>query len=560
LFFFFFFWCRFKKVKKKIAFDLDMELLDDIIDQKQKEFVPSAVLKCGGSRKTEREFLKALVKTHGHLIQIKYKECKDKEHLAMGGYSLVLKARYRGEWVALKRLFAESEAHHERVKLELELMSTLKHDNVVRMVGATIKNKQELFVVLDYMHGGALDQFLTKSRRRERSSGGTVRLSWSRRLHFAQQIARGMHFLHCNHVLHRDLKTDNVLLDASVDVCKISDFGLSLRVSSELLAAEEKERRRQEQEMGIVVEEEDDDDLESSGDNMDEQAAAPIGGDNNDEQATTGGAGGWSFPEHATRRRSAAVGDRSEVAKLRDRVDNDEGAKRRMSDARRGFGGHRSKATSSAAAAASSSSAAAASSPPPPPTLTQRPGLASQKSLRMLPRRLTVCGTEGMMAPELLLNAAYTEKVDIFAYGVVLYELITLERPPRRRVGRDYNFDVDHYVKRFVPDTPLVLVDLLRACTAYVPSKRPSFANIIEQLEPALAIIGSDDADSLPRLFSQFSTAESASGATDSKDDESLRRSSSSSRRRAQLGRTERRQFSRQRSRSVDVIRDSLDK
>lgn len=133
---------------------------------------------------------------------------------------------HRGSWhgtdVAVKRLRAKVPLPAEFLR-ELTILLRLRHPNLVLFMGASTKGRP--MIVSEFCAGGTVFSLLHQSP--------SVELSWEQRLTVLLDTARGMNFLHCRQVVHRDLKSLNLLLAArvhglkdSVQV-KISDFGLS---------------------------------------------------------------------------------------------------------------------------------------------------------------------------------------------------------------------------------------------------------------------------------------------------------------------------------------------
>lgn len=92
----------------------------------------------------------------------------------------------------------------------------------------------------------------------------------------------------------------------------------------------------------------------------------------------------------------------------------------------------------------------------------------------------TSVGTGRYMAPELLKVQGYTEKIDVWAFGIILYEMVTGVAP-----FRDLNYAALYQElinKRSLPsipsDCPIILKDIIRRCWNFDPAKRPSFAEI----------------------------------------------------------------------------------
>ncbi|XP_031110510.1 serine/threonine-protein kinase-like protein CCR4 [Ipomoea triloba] len=105
---------------------------------------------------------------------------------------------------------------------ELEFLSRLHHKNLVRLLGYCDDSNERL-LVFEYMENGTLHDHL---HRLETSP----LMSWTARIRVALDAARGIEYLHeyaVPQVIHRDIKSSNILLDATW-TAKVSDFGLSL--------------------------------------------------------------------------------------------------------------------------------------------------------------------------------------------------------------------------------------------------------------------------------------------------------------------------------------------
>eukprot|EP00039_Didymoeca_costata_P026921 m.16986 g.16986 ORF g.16986 m.16986 type:complete len:1197 (+) comp5863_c0_seq1:197-3787(+) len=143
------------------------------------------------------------------------------KEIGRGSFGEVFLAEWLGNRVALKRL------HKERLtpdimssfENEADAMSQLRHPNIVAFYGAGVDKAGRHFIVAEYMARGSLRLVLGDNAQYKV-------LTWDQRLQFCVDIAAGMAFLHSRRppMLHRDLKSDNVLLDGSL-VCKVADFG-----------------------------------------------------------------------------------------------------------------------------------------------------------------------------------------------------------------------------------------------------------------------------------------------------------------------------------------------
>ncbi|KAA0057681.1 hypothetical protein IC582_023792 [Cucumis melo] len=150
-----------------------------------------------------------------------------------GSFGVVYRGKlYDGREVAIKRgetgqktkKFQEKESAFDS---ELAFLSRLHHKHLVRLVGYC-EEKDERLLVYEYMKNGALYNHLHDKNNIEKAS--SVVNSWKMRIKIALDAARGIEYLH-NYavppIIHRDIKSSNILLDANW-TARVSDFGLSL--------------------------------------------------------------------------------------------------------------------------------------------------------------------------------------------------------------------------------------------------------------------------------------------------------------------------------------------
>lgn len=103
---------------------------------------------------------------------------------------------------------------------EVEILTRLRHQNLVSLYGCTSRHSRELLLVYEYVPNGTVADHLHG----ERAKPGAV--SWPIRLEIAIETANALKYLHASDTIHRDVKTNNILLDNNFSV-KVADFGLS---------------------------------------------------------------------------------------------------------------------------------------------------------------------------------------------------------------------------------------------------------------------------------------------------------------------------------------------
>ncbi|KAH8975457.1 hypothetical protein BDL97_01G158400 [Sphagnum fallax] len=140
---------------------------------------------------------------------------------AQGAFGRLYKGTYNGEDVAVKILERpENNVEKEMVMeaafaKEVTMLATVKHQNVVRFIGACRK-PLVWCIVTEYAKGGSVRSFLSKRQ----SRAVPLKLAVKQAL----DIARGMEYLHSLEIIHRDLKSDNLLIATDKSI-KIADFG-----------------------------------------------------------------------------------------------------------------------------------------------------------------------------------------------------------------------------------------------------------------------------------------------------------------------------------------------
>jgi len=247
--------------------------------------------------------------------------------IGQGNFGAVYEGKYLGSPAAIKKLFfVDDEFMQKYIEREMETLTSLHHPNVVQLIGICIENN-EVYIVTEFVTGGSL---------RKRLKNKEIVLDWPLKVHIAKNLALAMTYLHSKNIIHRDLKSHNLLVGELWKI-KVCDFGLA-----------------------------------------------------------------------------------------------------RKADAPKATGGNVA---------------------------------------------MTIVGTDDWMAPEVAQGQDYNSACDVFSYGMVLFEIITREKPPQREMLQKYAF-VPEKVKPLIPkDTPPALWDLLCDTTKTDPKDRPTFRDVLKKLD-----------------------------------------------------------------------------
>ncbi|KAM0036120.1 putative protein kinase RLK-Pelle-L-LEC family [Helianthus debilis subsp. tardiflorus] len=149
------------------------------------------------------------------------------EKLGEGGFGGVYKGFLKDSrtYIAVKRVSKTSKQGMKEYSSEVRIISRLRHRNLVQLIG-WCHQKGDFLLVYEYMENGSLDSHLFK---------GKSLLTWETRYKIVQGLASALLYLHeeweqC--VLHRDIKSSNVMLDLNFNA-KLGDFGLAKLVEHE---------------------------------------------------------------------------------------------------------------------------------------------------------------------------------------------------------------------------------------------------------------------------------------------------------------------------------------
>ncbi|EXB50695.1 Serine/threonine-protein kinase BRI1-like 1 [Morus notabilis] len=151
--------------------------------------------------------------------------------IGSGGFGEVYKAQLGdGCVVAIKKLIHVTGQGDREFMAEMETIGKIKHRNLVPLLGYC-KIGEERLLVYEYMKWGSLEAVLHDKS--DKGGNGST-LGWAARKKIAIGAARGLAFLHHScipHIIHRDMKSSNVLLDENFEA-RVSDFGMARLVNA----------------------------------------------------------------------------------------------------------------------------------------------------------------------------------------------------------------------------------------------------------------------------------------------------------------------------------------
>ncbi|GER42529.1 leucine-rich receptor-like protein kinase family protein [Striga asiatica] len=150
---------------------------------------------------------------------------KESNVIGVGGNGVVYRAEIQRPrtTVAVKKLWRSSSVETgDELFAEVDILGKLRHRNIVRLFGY-LHNETDIMMVYEYMPNGSLGSALHGKQ------AGKVLVDWVSRYNVAQGVAQGLAYLHhdCRPpVIHRDVKSNNILLDEDFEA-RIADFGLA---------------------------------------------------------------------------------------------------------------------------------------------------------------------------------------------------------------------------------------------------------------------------------------------------------------------------------------------
>ncbi|ALC38909.1 Takl1, partial [Drosophila busckii] len=153
--------------------------------------------------------------------------------LGSGNFGTVYKASWLNDnaeqTIAVKRFNHIAEENIASLSSAVKLMQQVKHEHIIAIYGLNIDNEQRTLLLMEYAENGSLYNYIYADKRDYNQELA---------LHWMYQCAKGLEYLHAQtpKVIHRDLKTHNLLLTNKYRTLKICDFGTVTEMATRMTA------------------------------------------------------------------------------------------------------------------------------------------------------------------------------------------------------------------------------------------------------------------------------------------------------------------------------------
>jgi len=157
-----------------------------------------------------------LIKNLDDAWNINYDDLEFTAEIGRGGFGSVYKGEYFGTPVAIKRIVEEDPDGLLYLEREVNVLKGMRHPNIVQFIGISL-HESGLHICTEYVKNGNLRTFLKDH---------SVEMPWTLRVLIAHDVACAMAYLHSRNVIHRDLKSKNLLVGDNWKI-KVCDFGFA---------------------------------------------------------------------------------------------------------------------------------------------------------------------------------------------------------------------------------------------------------------------------------------------------------------------------------------------
>ena len=150
-----------------------------------------------------KSLVRSIRKISPDIFNIEYTALRDLVPLASGNFGAVYGGYYKKNRVAVKQLLdVGDEQMHKYLQREIETLRNIHHPNIVEFLGVC-EHHSGLYIVTEFISGGDLRKILKNS---------SIELTWDARILLATQICSAINHLHSEQIVHRDLKSHNILV------------------------------------------------------------------------------------------------------------------------------------------------------------------------------------------------------------------------------------------------------------------------------------------------------------------------------------------------------------
>ncbi|EGD79881.1 TKL protein kinase [Salpingoeca rosetta] len=408
--------------------------------------------------------------------------------LGEGGFGEVWLATWlvRDERVAVKKLHTnllDEETMHA-FEGEIRFMKTLRHRNVVFFLGAYVGGSESL-IVMEYVQRGSLHDHIHNTSSSSGTSGSGSAITQRRRVAFMRDTACGMEYLHGLNPprIHRDLKSMNLLVTDNW-VVKVADFTTAKKLLCKTNSAQDTRRNRRR--------------------GANPSTSTSTGGDDDNGSSNGGGGGvGWRLK----RRFTSSVADVADAG-----GDGDGGA----GDGDDGSGADSSASTTpnNTGSVFSSNNSTTTNSNSSNNNTNQAPGAQMpDANARVYVNTTSTYGTLHWSAPEVLAGQPYSLAVDVYSFGLVMWETLARDVPyaEYRFFGQLRDAVVDRRERPACPPSLLergrgddgvdeeraravddAYVSLMQRCWVHEPTQRPTFTQVSQELQAMVQQLGGE--------------------------------------------------------------------